>query len=433
MTITFTEVVKKIINGLALLVFFTLPFERIPTVEFSGFTIKISYVFALILCLVFVANKPLSFFAKNKFYTSDYFLVLFFISSLISLTFSPDLQRSLVIILLWLFVFLLYLVFSRCLLDSKLREKLFSAILFSSCLVCIFGLFQFVGDSLNLPVSVTGLRLQYTKIVLGFPRIQSVALEPLYFANFLLVPFFISLVRYVRNRELFKGYFLLSILILVSIILTISRGAYIALIVSLILFFLYLILNRKKENYQNKLFGIVIILTVSIVLSLGMIYRLNGKSSGENFLEHSIVENAQEDGSANDRLTTYKIAYDLFKSQPVFGNAPGGFGVLTKKSDESVKEKGYGTVNNEYLEILAENGLIGLILFLLFLGFYFVEIWPNFKSRNESNKLMIVGLFSGIVGIFIQYNFFSTLYIIYIWAFLALLKSLSANNLGTEK
>ena len=412
---------NRFISFLILALFFTLPFERIPTFEFAGFTVKLSYIIATVLLFVFIFSHPLELFKKFQLSLSDKLLGAFWFFSLVSsLIVSPNIKRSLVILALWVFVFLAYIILSRLLAKSVTREKIFNIILTSSVLVCLFGIFQFIGDSFGLCTSVTGLRFEYTKVILGFPRIQSVALEPLYFANFLLVPFFISIVKYVQNKEILKGYFWISILILVNIILTISRGAFIALGASLFVFMIYLLINRYKDNYMNKFIGLIIIIFISATFSFGLINKLNGKQATSNFAEHSVVENVQEDGSALDRVGTYKLALSYFKSDPVLGIGTGGFGVLTKNPNG---KNGYGTVNNEYIEILSENGLVGLLLFLALLIVLAIECKNQYKNINPVDKLMFLGLFLGVLAILIQYNFFSTLYIIYIWAFMALLKS----------
>jgi O-antigen ligase len=287
-------------------------------------------------------------------------------------------------------------------------------------LVCIFGIYQFLGDSFGLSTHLTGLREAYTKSILGFPRIQSVGLEPLYFANFLMVPFFISVKRYINSERFFNNYFFVLILILINIILSISRGAYISLGFAFLILLAYLLIKKGTSGYKLKFFGILTALVVSLCLSLNLIFLLNGHSAQQNFVDHAVVENVQSDGSASDRIQTYNKAINLFKLNPVFGNGLGSFGVSVSPTEQS--NSGYQTVNNEYLELLSETGVMGLGLFALFFLFLLFEIWNVFKKKNDSEKLSIIILILGCLAIFIQYNFFSTLYIIYIWVFLALLK-----------
>lgn len=152
-----------------------------------------------------------------------------------------------------------------------------------------------------------------------------------------------------------------------------------------------------------------------------MISLVNGQSAQENFVDHAFVENVESDGSAYDRIGTYKQAIDLFKKNFILGNGVGSFGIIATPEEKKIQGI-YQTVNNEYLEILTETGVIGLFLFLAFLVLYLFEIFKGFRKREFVSQLSIITLFFGLLTIFIQYNFFSTLYIIYIWVFLALLK-----------
>ncbi|MCL5410379.1 MAG: O-antigen ligase family protein [Patescibacteria group bacterium] len=414
---------NKLVYGLILAIFFVLPFERIPTIELGGFTLKASFVLSFILLLLLFSLKGWRLFFQDKLTLSDKVLTLFWSLAMITSIWSPDWKRSITLTLVWGFIFVLYLIFSRFLHDLKMREKIESIVLVATTLVCLFGLYQFLGDSFGLPLAWTGLRVMYSKSILGFPRIQSVALEPLYFANFLMVPFFLALKKYflAEKGRLFQT--VLPVLILVNLILTVSRGAYIALGISFFFLCLAFLFYRGKILRIKRIIGFFGIVFISLAISFALIYFTNGRQANQNFVNHgAAVGDVQSDGSANDRLTSYRIALNLFKQKPILGNGPGSFGVLTEKTNKSSEKITYGIVNNEYLEILAENGLVGLSCFLLFILLLFKEMVSSVMSKSQEDRIAFFLLFLGLLAIFIQYNFFSTLYIIYIWLFLALLR-----------
>ena len=139
--------------------FFTLPFERIPTLEVYGFTLKASYVIAVILVLTFIIKK----YKSITYSTSDYMLILFWLWGAITLLWSVNTQLGAIVILLWLMMFVLYFVVARALDSEKLRERAESIVLVSTALVCLFGIYQFIGDSLGLSSSFTGIRYWYSK------------------------------------------------------------------------------------------------------------------------------------------------------------------------------------------------------------------------------------------------------------------------------
>lgn len=424
------EIIKNKIWPIALMLFFFfLPFERIPTAEFFGFTLKISYILALLVIILFLAANPLRFLKKIPLSKSDWLLLAFFASSAIStFLFSPH-GRSYIILALWGFVFLLYLILERAIENLETREKIENAVLIVSLIISVFGLFQFVADSLGLSQSITGLRFEYTKAIMAFPRVQSVALEPLYFANFLIFPLFMAIKKYMLAEKPKKSYFWLMTLIFALITLTVSRGAFLAVAISLSVLFIFLFLQKQKALRQ-KAAAIVISLAVAVLFAFGLIYLLDGPKALNTFLGHSIVENVANDGSSFNRITTYQQSLSLFSENIWLGRGVGSFGILTTPAAD-IETKGYATVNNEYLEILAETGAIGFILFVLFLVYFSKEIYVKTKKMPERSRIGIFALTLAALAIIIQYNFFSTLYIIYIWAFLALLKS--EVNLAGEK
>lgn len=414
---------SKIWQLVLILFFFVLPFERIPTLEVAGFTLKISYILALVLIVLFIFSNPIKILKRSPLTTSDWLLLLFFGVSAISTIAYSFVTRSIIVLLLWAFMFILYLILSRVIISKEVVRKIEDAILIATLLICIFGLFQFVGDSLGLSQSITGLRIQYTKIVMAFPRIQSVALEPLYFANFLFIPLYISIKRYLNAKKNFGKYFWFISLIIALVVLTVSRGAFLALAITLAILFVYLFIQKRKD--LSKKGGALILSTfIAIVFAFGLIYVFDGSSALKTFFGHSVVTNVSEDGSSYNRILSYRQSTDVLKKSVILGNGIASFGILTTPK-ENIAKSGYATVNNEYLEILAETGIIGLLLFTLFLVFYFREIIIASKQKEASARTSLFVLSLAVLAILIQYNFFSTLYIIYIWAYLALLKSAS--------
>ena len=404
---------STMISLIVLALFFFLPFERIPTIEVFDFTLKINHFFgiALLLSAIFVKEmRPLSI---NK---SDIFLLLFLLYGFASIFRASDLTRALVIWSLWLLVDLIYKVISSLKLSDEQRTKIIDVILYSTLLVALFGLYQFIADSIGLGQSLTGLRYQYTKEILGFPRIQSVAIEPLYFSNFLLVPFYLALKRYFDHKKFFGSYFWITFLIMINIFLGVSRGAYIALSITIVALIIYLIV--KKD--WLKIYKILLSLVLSFIASILLIFSLNGTDATKTYFNHIVVRDTNTEVSTTGRVEVYDDALSIFKENP-FGIGVASFGVENQSVVDYTDIKSYGAVNNQYLEILVEVGIIGFVLFILFFIYYALELYPNFK--RSKNKLYLILLFLGVLAIFIQYNFFSTLYIIYIWVFLGLLKN----------
>ncbi|WP_255261516.1 O-antigen ligase family protein [Bacillus pseudomycoides] len=161
-------------------------------------------------------------------------------------------------------------------------------------------------------------------------------------------------------------------------------------LVALVCMLVYIAISSikiKKKIYIRKgfnLFFIVILLSVCVLGTLAkagvfdtMIYRfqvlLTDSGGGE---------------SAEGRTGRYDFAFKLFAENPIVGDGIGGFGYNYNDTDA----RGYP--HNIFLEIIAELGLVGLVLFLLLI---FRCIAPYFyrsgKDDSFSYSIFIVFLF----------------------------------------
>jgi O-antigen ligase len=99
------------------------------------------------------------------------------------------------------------------------------------------------------------------------------------------------------------------------------------------------------------------------------------------------------DASANERKYVAAVAYDMFAQSPFFGNGIGS---------TLLELRGRG-VHNMYLVLLAEQGIIGLILFLIFLVLIFIRGF-RFYRRGVNANVTDIGvalmLMAGLIAFF---------------------------------
>ena len=90
------------------------------------------------------------------------------------------------------------------------------------------------------------------------------------------------------------------------------------------------------------------------------------------------------------------------------------------------------TVNNEPLELLAEAGLIGFILFILFAGWTYLLVGFNFMAGRYTEKgseYWVPALLIYTVALVLQYQTFSTLYVMHVWVVIGLLMAFDKKRL----
>jgi O-antigen ligase len=284
-------------------------------------------------------------------------------------------------------------------------------------LTSLFGLWQFFGDSYGISTKYTFLAGIYIKDLFGFPRIQSTFFEPGFFANFLLIPIFLSVYKYFKSGR--PAYLFALFLTSLAFFLTLSRGGLYSLLISL--FLLLVLVTVYNRELIKKIIPALLMVVFAFFLSLASIYFVSSNKGLSNYGKQSVkssdlvVNGGQASKDALSRSYTISVALKNWKENK-WGAGTGAFGMLPEF--ESVRASGnpFQTVNSLYPEILVEQGIQGLIVFLSFLGLIFVFLIKK-AAKRDILYLVFACIFSGM---FIQYVSFSTLYLVYVWVFLGL-------------
>ncbi|MEX1052145.1 MAG: O-antigen ligase family protein [Patescibacteria group bacterium] len=400
-----------------------LPFERIPSLELYGLTVRLSSV--VVAAFILYGLPALVYFKKiSPLSWIDRAILIFLAAMSISLVDAIDPSRGLLTFLLLLFVGAGYLLVSRAARLERLRTQAMDWVIIAGLLSAIFGLWQFFGDAAGLPTSLTGLSDRYTGAVFGFARIQSVGVEPLYYASFLLLPIFVLSGRYLFDETVKRRSLLVLGLLTLALVLTLSRGAFLAGLAGLIVMTTAAVYRRVS---WQRLLTVLLTVVAGIAGALVCIGAVSGWSGVNRFSQQSTVIDAPVQSSTASRLDHFRQAWGLFRDNPINGVGLGGYDAASLLPD-TPEEQGRQIVNNQYLETLAETGLIGLAALVL-LGLLAIgKLWRLLNQRPDP---LAVALLAALVGLIVQYNFFSTIYILYAWVLLGLIDSLPNGSQST--
>lgn len=401
---------------LLLFLAFSLMLERIPSFDVSGTTVRVSGFIVLIM-LIKNFNKIIPTIKNNKIL---YILFIFLISYSLSATQSIDLLKSIKV-----FAFTVYIVITTVLIISILEDIKFKDMepllrVFRVCalLTIILCIWQYGTDQMGLGANISTLRDIYSKGVLGFSRIQGFALEPLYMCNYLLIPITFGLMTYTKSGKYNKLLMLLLAVVLVSA----SRGGMISMaliiLVSTFLCWIFKLLSVKR------IVGLALIISIAYGISFMVPFLAElSKGSGiqastqkvRSFSSH--INNFSEGSSVVDRNESRRVALEIWKDNKILGVGPGNFGpqAAIELNDSSLKSI---IVNNEPLEILAESGIVGFIIILIFVLMLSRGLILNII--HDHNRVLSIALLSMLLGFGLQYQTISTLYIMHIWFIIAL-------------
>jgi hypothetical protein len=253
-------------------------------------------------------------------------------------------------------------------------------------LFAIYGVYQFLGFFIDLPLSEpTGVRTKF----IGDLHIRATSLfdEPSFYAPFLLYGLVLAYLDKKRN------YF---ILFFISIIITFSVGGYIGLLLLILILFL------KKYSFKSiKTYFLILLLSgmVSILFINSPIY--------ERIVHEKISFEEGNSTSTEKRLSAALMFLNVWDDVPVtlvFGAGAGTYAVLSEKYNV------YGRAsNNLFGDILVEQGLMGLMAYLIVVyGRFYFHSRKSFPVRLIFTVLIIESLFKGA---FMQPAFYFILFL----------------------
>ncbi len=405
-----------------------LPLERIPSLDIAalgGATLRLSQLLGLILILI---NLPLLYRSLPVLLKSPWRYLLAYLGVVVlSIAVSADAKRALLVTAFTFFVALLAWTIALRFERGQIRTYVL-VLLASAGAASLFGLYQFFGDLAGLPTQLTGLRDRYTKALFGFPRIQSTALEPLYFGKFLLIPLGLLAAAGALTKRALP--FILLVPLMMIVVMTVSRGAIVAMLGMIILSMLVALVRGRWR--QTGLFVASTALSIGLaagLISLGTRYAAQQNEKTETAVQNFSRQttNIHVGESSEGRAFSRQLAYRLWTYHPLLGVGIGNFGAQAHYHAPQRFTDTSGIVNNEPLEILAETGLLGFIS----LGLFFLALmWGAFKrllsTPTTPVAVLLLGGLLALIGTLAQFMTFSTLYITHIWVLIGLLAGAAA-------
>jgi len=234
-------------------------------------------------------------------------------------------------------------------------------------------------------------------------------------ALFLTLPFQF-LKSFYRKRKVVSLMFLVSVTASLFLLVVLSsRAIWLATMVSLLILVLIFIFNVRRRRFDSLDLGrpefikIIAVIVVGI-LSSALFFQL--QDSSKEVKTHSEEIFNPQKGTIKQRYELWNRSSKLFKESPVFGKGLSNWKIEVLKFDHEglVSEDNltfYQRPHNDYLWILTETGLIGLVLYLLIITFVVIRLIRNiFRVENSKVRLFFTAVLMAISG-FLVFSFFS--------------------------
>ena len=367
---------------------------------------------SIVLGVFLFKNLTLKKYILNK---SSLLFISFFSWASISISVSINKIESLVVLSQ---IFALTISFIISLVCISRIENPFTYI---SNVISTFLIFELI--SVYLPFFNSNLDLnlifQRSSQFLGFAANVNITAFSLLYK----IPFLIYSIFYLRNVKLI---FALPLCFIIFLLIFIASGTFnstraailtFTILAPILLIFSTIIYYRFKKSYLFKI-SLTYLFTLIISFFLNsFVSDLLGKSDKNisnrvSSLTALVDEEKQKDGSLTQRINFYSQAFNFIVENPLLGTGIGNWKI---KSIDTNKDRiiGYMVpyhVHNDYLELAAETGLIGLLLYLtiLFLGFkdVIMKIFNILMDKKNFNKdsLIWIMLFNYLIIFLIDSN-----------------------------
>lgn len=261
--------------------------------------------------------------------------------------------------------------------DRKLLSTVVTILLALGSFFSIIGLYQLIDPSF----------LVLNREHISSNRVISLMNDPNYFGNFLIVLIPLGICKLFSSSKWGERSVLLvqNMIMITCLIFTFSRGAMVALLVAI--FFMVCKTSYKKRGlaFLISSIGYMAIMYIYFVSSLDPFHRL-----------------MTLDTSTYARVYFGKAAFAMMQDNPILGRGIGNFIVNCSNYIPLGAFYTMGVAHNMFLEVGAETGIIGFLIFLVIAGFALRNMLRALNSKDEKFHSIALGFASGFIGFLIH-------------------------------
>ena len=220
--------------------------------------------------------------------------------------------------------------------------------------------------------------------------------HPMTFAGYFCIYLPVLLVCFLEQRIYGKwrwlagGSFALGV---VALLFNATRGAWLALALVLLFILAYYLLKGNK----------LAMLCLALFIAAG-----TGLSQYQPFVQRLATITDTKYQSNTERLLIWQSAYTMFKDHPALGVGLGQYkdNYQKKYISPKAKEPYLSHAHNNFLQMLAENGVVGFVGFLTllacFIGYSFKRFW---QEKNPYALMMSMAALALVLQGCTEYNF----------------------------
>jgi O-antigen ligase len=203
---------------------------------------------------------------------------------------------------------------------------------------------------------------------------------------------------------LWIGFALIFTIMMLGFVLSISRAAWLSIMLSLGFFAIVRLRIPWKFVIGTSLVGLIAL--VSLQTELIMALEKNKQESSGDLVKHfQSASNISSDASNVERILRWKCALRMFEEKPIFGFGPGtyaqSYAPYQRSYEMTVISTNFGslgTAHSEYFLALSEQGVLGMLSFISLAVVFLVVGVRVVQHPGISNLELILG-YSALLGL----------------------------------
>lgn len=272
--------------------------------------------------------------------------------------------------------FLLYFIAAQLDWTPRRRDLLFKVMIAAATVVSVYGLLQYFGFNLFNFEAEFPVRRSFATI--GNPNLLG---------GYLALVFPLSFALFLTQKGGGKLWGLAAAVILLALITTFSRGSWLAVIISSLIF-VFLYFNDRRAKIVA-----VAGLTVFLIIILVVIAVFNGSSKELNPV-YRFTELINIAGSAASRLEIWRGATEMATTRPLLGYGPDTFRLIFPQF-QSLRHAQLNPgslpdqAHNSVLQLAATVGFPAALLAVLIMGLYIRKVGDRIRRCEESGERLI--------------------------------------------
>jgi O-antigen ligase/tetratricopeptide (TPR) repeat protein len=228
------------------------------------------------------------------------------------------------------------------------------------------------------------------------PRIPSTFGNPNFFAAYIVLMTPVVFGMIAASKKIIGAVLAGSVaaILTLCIVLTQTRGGWLGYAAGFLIYLLFFIFTVERDRVAHKpvfwICAAAFFIAATVYLSQSPIVSKR--------IKHTIANMQSGQGTVDSRSIFYKGTLNMFEAKPVFGQGVGSFQIrfpFYRPNDYRMHRVSHNTrhSHSEYLQLLGEMGIIGLLAFLVVIGAAVKTTWRTFiVGKNNNHRLISIGL-----------------------------------------